>query len=109
MNFRTRRTRQKKIGSETRRSDLYFEAFVNTMQDSLGRLYFKDEQPVLIINIVVTDTYVKRVDVQYLLNSKTEECTVDTVEEFHEKFLTKEEYEERKVFRETLGLDEEVE
>lgn len=109
MNFRTRRTRQKKIGSETRRSDLYFEAFVNTMQNTLGRLYFKDDQPVLVIDIIVTDTYVKRVEVQYLLNSKTEECTVDTIEEFHEVFLTKEEYEERLVTLEALGFDEEAE
>lgn len=106
MKFRTKRTKVKPVHN---RSDLYFEAFVAAIKNTLGRLYFKDGEPVLITNIVVTDTYIKRVDIQYLLNSKTEECTVDTVDEFHKNFLTKKEYERRQSALEAMGFNEETE
>jgi len=97
------------MGADTRSSDLYFEAFSYVMKNVVGGLYFKNGKPVLISSVEVIDSYNKRVEIHYLIDSKTNDCTVDSIDEFHNMFLTKEEYEKRQSALKIFGFDEETE
>src|SRR5690606_38440957 len=95
MNFRTKRTRQRKMSPQSHKSDLYFEAFVNAMKTNVGRIFFKGGKPVLISGIEVINTYNKRLEVQYLEDEKVDSWPVDDAEDFFNTFLTKTEFEKR--------------
>lgn len=83
------------MSPQSHKSDLYFEAFVNAMQNNVGRLLYKEGKPVLISGIQITDTYYKQLEVQYLDAEKIASCSVDSAEEFFDIFLTKAEFEKR--------------
>lgn len=113
--FRKKRTRQKKLDKKTHKSDIYFEAFANVMQDIIGGIYFKDGQPVIICEIEIINTFLKAVVVKYLghdaLRDKQNymEVTVDSIEEFRETFMSKKNYEDRLKMIESLGFNETTE